>query len=577
MREFFSLDGAFNRYGGFVADMIILSLMWILFSLPVITIGAATTAMFYVSTRRISNREGYITSDFWASFKANFARATILWVIILAGGFLMIFNIRTIEIFGAGLAAIILPVQIILFVELIFITVYVFPMTARFEMGLGQTIKTCFFMANRHLLTSVICSALLAAVILASFMQPLIFFAAPGVYALLASYMLMRIFKRYRPEMDRDPALEVAEMEAERAEARRRTEFTAGENEIIINENQGGDFNMATQQTQKEAIRTMRIRNKNGMGLTVANLGCAIMSLEIPTPGQTVDVVLGFDLGAEYKQAHPFFGVVCGRVANRIGGGKFMLSGKSYQLETNNNDNHLHGGSQGFDKKIWQIESAEKNEVVFTLESPKGDSGYPGKLDVRVVYTLTDENVFRIDYYATAKAETICNMTNHSYFNLDGYDAPNIYDQLIQIFSDKITAVDERLIPTGEFTDVAGTPFDFRVPKPIIQDLDAAGEVNATGGYDHNYVLRAPGVAAVVHSPKTGITMTVSTNSPGVQFYSGNFLNGAVSGKGVTYQKHSGFCLETQLFPDAINKPHFPSPIVKNETQHFYTEFKFEW
>jgi len=227
MREFFSLDGAFSRYGGFVADMIILSLMWILFSIPIITIGASTTAMFYVSTRRIANREGYITSDFWASFKENFKRATMLWLVILVIGFVLIFNIVNRDLMGDNMAMFMFPAQLVFLVMLTFTTVYIFPVTARFEMSVWQTIKSCFFMATRHLLTSVVCGLLLVAVVVGSLIVPVMFFIAPGLYATLASFMLMRIFKRYRPEMDRDPALEIAEIEAEKAEARRRAEIGA--------------------------------------------------------------------------------------------------------------------------------------------------------------------------------------------------------------------------------------------------------------------------------------------------------------------------------------------------------------
>lgn len=326
-------------------------------------------------------------------------------------------------------------------------------------------------------------------------------------------------------------------------------------------------------------ISTYTLSNKNGMKMTVTNLGCAIMSLTVPAKGGEKDIVLGLDKAEDYKNAHPFFGVAIGRFANRIDGGKFKLGGKQYQLEKNDGGaHHLHGGSNGFDKKEWIIESASDEKIVFTLQVPDGDSGYPGDLTACITYTLTAENVLRIDYEATTETETICNLTNHSYFNLCGHDVPDVFCCEMQIFSDKITKVDEGLIPSGSFIDIAGTPFDFCTPKAIGTDLQAAGDVNKTGGYDHNYVLRGEGKAASVVSPKTGICMSVSTNSPGMQFYTGNFIDGTVSGKGVTYQKHSGFCLETQLFPDGINKPNFPSCVVKKGTpQKFYTEFAFEW
>ncbi|MCL2577140.1 MAG: galactose mutarotase [Defluviitaleaceae bacterium] len=326
-------------------------------------------------------------------------------------------------------------------------------------------------------------------------------------------------------------------------------------------------------------LKIHELSNKNGMKVTVTNLGCAIMKLEIPVKGGAKDVVLGFETAEEYRGKHPFFGVAVGRFANRIGGGEFELGGKTYNLEKNDGGvNHLHGGSNGFDKKIWDVESSSDEKIVFALQSPDGDSGYPGDLTVRVTYTLTAENILRIDYEAVTETETICNLTNHSYFNLCGHDAKDVYGHEMQIFSDKITEVDEELIPTGGFVDITGTPFDFNTVKTISADLEAAGNVNNTGGYDHNYVLRGEGKAASVYSPGTGIRFTVSTNSPGMQFYTGNFIDGTVSGKGVTYQKHSGFCLETQLFPDSINKPSFPSCVVKKGVpQKFYTEFAFEW
>ena len=326
------------------------------------------------------------------------------------------------------------------------------------------------------------------------------------------------------------------------------------------------------------AISTYSLTNNSGVKITVSNLGCAIISLVIPAKGGAKDIVLGLDTAEDYKKTHPFFGVVCGRVANRIGYGKFTLEGKAYQLETNEGTHHLHGGSNGFDKKEWNVEHSDSGKIVFTLDCPDGDSGYPGNLFVRVTYTLTDDNTLRIDYEATTESVTISNLTNHSYFNLCGHDAPDVYGQEMEIVSDKITAVDEGLIPTGDFVDVTGTPFDLRTAKTIGKDIEAAGKVNGTGGYDHNYVLRAAGKAASAYSPKSGIRMTVFTDSPGIQLYTGNFIDGTVSGKGVTYQKHSGFCLETQLFPNAINIPSFPSSVVKKGTpQKSYTEFKFEW
>jgi len=320
------------------------------------------------------------------------------------------------------------------------------------------------------------------------------------------------------------------------------------------------------------SIKTFELANKNGITMTVSNLGCAIISLRVPDKdGKMRDIVHGLDRAEDYnKTAHPFFGVVCGRVANRIGNAKFTLDSKEYALEANDDPHHLHGGSDGFDKKIWTVEEVAVNKLALSYVSPDGDSGYPGKLMVYCVYRLTDDNTLRIDYRAEADTKTVCNMTNHSYFNLEGHDAKDIYGHEMQIFSDKITAVDETLIPTGKLADVAGTPFDFLKPKAIGQDIEAAG------GYDHNYALDKPGTCASVYSPASGIRMTVKTNSPGLQLYSGNFLDGSVVGKGVAYQKHSAFCLETQFYPDCVNKPEFPSPVVTADSpQEFYTEFVF--
>ena len=325
-------------------------------------------------------------------------------------------------------------------------------------------------------------------------------------------------------------------------------------------------------------LKVFELTNKNGMTVKITNFGGAIMSIIIPSKNGKKDVVHGFDTPEEYKNPHPFFGVVCGRVTNRINSGRFTLDGKEYQLEQNESGQHLHGGSHGFDKKAWEVESSDGSSVALKLFSPDGDSSYPGDLTTKLVYRLDDNNTLRIDYEMSTESKTIANLTNHSYFNLCGHDAPNIYGQEMTIYSDRITECGEGIVPTGNFIDVEGTAFDFRKAKPIGQDIEEAAKLNDTGGYDHNYCLRGEGKAAEAFSPQTGIRMTVSTNSPGIQLYSGNFLKGDVKGKGVTYEKHSAYCLETQIYPDAINQPGFPSPIIeKGKPQRFYTEFKFEW
>jgi len=322
------------------------------------------------------------------------------------------------------------------------------------------------------------------------------------------------------------------------------------------------------------SVKTFELANKNGISMTVTNLGCTIISLNVPgKDGKTRDIVHGFENADDYStKTHPYFGAVCGRVANRISNARFTMDGKEYKLEANDGLHHLHGGLAGFDKKLWTVEEVAVDKLAFSLVSMDGDEGYPGKLTVYCIYRLTDDNTLRIDYRAETDTKTVCNVTNHSYFNLEGYDAKDIYGHELQIFADKYTQVDEGLVPTGVLLDVAGTPFDFRMPKPIGRDIGAAG------GYDHNFVLREPGIAAGVYSPVSGIHMTVKTNSPGMQLYTSNFMDGTVQGKGIVYKEHSAFCLETQFYPDAVNRPEFPQPLVTVDSpQEFYTEFKFEW
>ena len=262
MREFFSLDGSFNKYGGMLADTIVLSLMWLVFSIPVFTIGATTTAMFYVSTRRIANREGYITSDFWAAFKENFKKATVLWLMVMFAVFLLIFNIMNIEAVGV-LRTFIFPAQIIVLIITVFMTIYIFPITARFDMGLMQTLKSAFFMANRHLLTTISCVALLVAAVTATLMFPPFLFVGPGAYAMLSSIMLVKVFKKYRPEMDRDPVIELQEIEAMKAEARRKaligTYAERGEDEGTDGNNNEPTVIDAVAETQTEESKTFTV------------------------------------------------------------------------------------------------------------------------------------------------------------------------------------------------------------------------------------------------------------------------------------------------------------------------------
>ena len=243
MRDFFSLDGTFNKYGGLLADTIILSLLWFFFSLPIITIGASTSAVFFVSTRRISEREGYITSDFWAAFKANFSRATRLWLMVFVLALVLIFNVTTAGALG-NMSRIILPAQIVIGIQLVLMCVFIFPMTARFDMGVKQTIKSSFFMANRHLLTSLTCAGLLFLLIFAMFYFPPLVIGIPGIYAMVSSSLIMRIFKKYRPEMDKDPVLEIQEMEAQKAEERRINAISMLDETNIADEAESTDENL---------------------------------------------------------------------------------------------------------------------------------------------------------------------------------------------------------------------------------------------------------------------------------------------------------------------------------------------
>jgi aldose 1-epimerase len=320
-------------------------------------------------------------------------------------------------------------------------------------------------------------------------------------------------------------------------------------------------------------VSVYEMTSEKGLRVNISDYGCAIISLLVPDKdGKLRDVVTGFDDLKPYTGPNPFFGVVCGRVANRINGGKFVLDGKEYQLEKNDHGNHhLHGGSNGFNGKLWDAKVSE-NSLILTLHSPDGDSGYPGALTAQVTYSLSSENCLRIDYMAETDTKTICNLTNHSYFNLEGHDAKDIYGQEMQINAKQITTVDSTLIPTGGFTDVVGTPYDFTKPKALGADI-----ANAGLGYDDNFVLDGSGTAAIVSSPESGIRMTVKTDCPGIQLYTGNFLDGSHKGKGgVYYQKHSAFCLETQIFPDAINHPNFPTCIIeKDKPQKYFTEFVF--
>ena len=342
-------------------------------------------------------------------------------------------------------------------------------------------------------------------------------------------------------------------------------------------------------------VKKYTMHNGEGMSVSAMNYGGIILSVNVPDREGTVeDVVLGFDSLAEYRSeayrsAGPYFGALIGRYGNRIAEGRFTLDGTTYELATNNGPNHLHGGQEGFDQKFWAAETFVSEEgvgVIFTYTSPDGEEGYPGRLDATVTYTLTDDNALLIEYEATTTEATPVNLTQHSYFNLDGDGDGSILDDELMINAEAFTPVDSTLIPTGEVRPVEGTPFDFTDLRPIGQHIDADNQQLAHGqGYDHNFVLDrtdvVPGemaLAARVWDPESGRLLEVRTTEPGLQFYSGNFLRGTLTNEdGEPYQRRSGLALETQHFPNSPNEPDFPSTILRpGETYRSATVYDFD-
>ncbi len=318
-----------------------------------------------------------------------------------------------------------------------------------------------------------------------------------------------------------------------------------------------------------DTSESFALRNAHGLEARITNYGGIWTHMLVPDRnGKLGDVLLGFDTPAGYQGDHPYFGALIGRVGNRIARGRFELDGQQYQLATNNGPNHLHGGLKGYDKVIWKARRLSPQALELTYTDPAGANGYPGQVDVTVVYTLTDADELRIDYTARSDARTPLNLTNHAYFNLGG--SPDILGHLLQLYADRYTPVDETLIPTGEILAVSGTDMDFTRPRPI-----------GKGGYDHNFVVNgAAGTlrpVARVEEPSSGRVMEIFSDQPGVQFYSGNFLDGTLHGKGGrAYPLHGGFCLETQHFPDSVNQPNFPSVILNpGETFKSTTVHKF--
>jgi aldose 1-epimerase len=323
-----------------------------------------------------------------------------------------------------------------------------------------------------------------------------------------------------------------------------------------------------------QPVEMYTLSNANGMRITVLTYGGTIQSITVPDKdGNAGNVALGFDNLDDYVARSPYFGCITGRYANRIARGRFTLDGQEYELAINNDPNTLHGGEVGFDKRIWTVESADAQSISLTYTSPDGEEGYPGTLDVTVTYTVTDANELRIDYLATTDATTVLNLTNHSYFNLAGEGSGTIFDHELMLNAPEFTPVDETLIPTGELAPVAGTPFDFTTAKPIGQDIrDSSDEQILIGrGYDHNFVIDRSDVAegelamvAQVTEPESGRMMEVHSTEPGVQLYTGNFLDGTFAGtSGMVYRQSDAFCLETQHFPDSPNQPDFPSTVLE--------------
>lgn len=336
-----------------------------------------------------------------------------------------------------------------------------------------------------------------------------------------------------------------------------------------------------------KSVEEYTLTNRQGAEVKLITYGGTITSIRMPDrDGQFANVTLGFDNLADYESKSPFFGSIIGRYGNRIAKGQFTLNGKQYMLAATDGPNALHGGEKGFDKVVWDAEEITENGaagVAFSRISPDGEEGYPGTLTVRVSYVLTDANELRMQYHATTDAPTIVNLTNHAYFNLRGEGNGSIEDHILFVDADRYTPVDTTLIPTGELASVADTPFDFRVPKRIGAGLRTNHEQIAIAqGYDHNFVLNRAGdglrLGARVYEPASGRILEIHTTEPGMQFYSGNFLDATLVGSsGRLYRQGDAFALETQHFPDSPNQPPFPSTVLQpGEVYDTTTIYKFD-
>ncbi|MBQ8889457.1 MAG: galactose mutarotase [Bacteroidaceae bacterium] len=333
-----------------------------------------------------------------------------------------------------------------------------------------------------------------------------------------------------------------------------------------------------------KSVKLYTLKNASGMEVCITNFGGRLVSVMVPDKeGNLTDVILGFDNIKDYQTVPTDFGASIGRYANRINQGKIVIDGEEIQLPQNNYGHCLHGGPEGWQYQVYEAKQLNDTQLELVLNSPDGDSNFPGNVVAKVVYTLTDDNAIDIAYEATTDKKTIINMTNHAYFNLNGNPAVPGTNQVLYIASDSITPVDSTFMTTGEMMAVAGTSFDFNTPKAIEQDVTNFDneQIKFGKGYDHNWVLTTKGdiskVAAKLSSPVTGITLEVYTNEPGIQVYTGNFLDGTVTGKkGIAYPQRASVCLETQHYPDSPNKAHWPSVILEpGQTYHSRCIYKF--
>lgn len=332
-------------------------------------------------------------------------------------------------------------------------------------------------------------------------------------------------------------------------------------------------------------IYLYKLSNKNKMSVGIINYGGIIVSIEVPDrDGNIDDVNLGYDNLEQYLEIGQYFGAIIGRHGNRIENAEFDLNGITYRLAKNDGNNHLHGGKRGFDKVVWQAEPIEKDGVQalqLSYLSPDGEENYPGNLDVKVTYTLTDDNSLRIDYFAVSDKDTVVNLTNHAYFNLSGHGSGDILDHQIMINADRFTVINNECIPTGEIRDVLNTPMDLRTLKKVREGIESKDDQIACGnGYDHNWVLNVSGdkpeKAAEVFEPVSGRLMEVFTTKPGMQFYSGNAITRVTGKGGAVYDKRGALCLETQYYPNGTRHKHFPSPFLKAGEEYRHTTiYKF--